>query len=510
MLDEIVAAFRRRGASPGAISLAERGAKAVSTLAAAGDGLMPPPPKAKNSAALPSYLRSATQSPDTFLIQDDLRLANLDIETLRFGRDSRDTIRKLSKASPDLSAAAFAANRVGIPEKYTVICYNLDGTLNKEGTALVQQLCRRFDKLGPSDGGYNAWPSIRASSESLGGELYRFGACSLEVVLNKGRLPEALQPIAVDTIEFKYQKKRKIPFQRLGGEEISLDYPTFFYTSLDQDLRSAYSDSPVESSIQPMIGIQAFVNDLRRVFRRAIHPRIKAMLDEEKWRKTVPPDILHDPEKLAEYQDLTIASIRNLVDNLEPEDAVILWDTLDISYLANGNISLSDEYKTMAGILDRKLAAGAKTMPAILGHDSLGSQNVASTQSMIYLKTVEGAIVFKLNEIYSRALTLCVRLFGIDAVVDFRYDRPNLRPESELEAFASMRQSRFLELCSVGLLTDEETSLELTGTLPPPGAPKLSGTFFKTATPHNVSTPESNTGALEQDLAGKTPKEPKS
>jgi hypothetical protein len=73
-----------------------------------------------------------------------------------------------------------------------------------------------------------------------------------------------------------------------------------------------------------------------------------------------------------------------------------------------------------------------------------------------------------------------------------------------------MRQSRILEQLSLGLITDAEANLELTGTLPPPGAPKLSGTMFKNSSPGNISTPESNTGALEQDLSGDTPKEPKS
>jgi len=498
MLDSLLQKFKARGASPQALEFA---ASVVE---------MPAPPKARSSAVLPTYLRSANQSPDTFLQQDDLRLANTDIETLRFGQTTSATLRQLAKASPDLSAAASAFNRVGIPEKYTVLSRNLDGTLNEPGTQLIQELCRRFDLLGPTDGGYSAYPSIRSNSESLGKELYLLGACAMEVVLNKARLPEALMPIAVDTIKFKYQKKRRIPFQSLGGEEISLDFPTFFYISLDQSLRTAYADSPVESCIQPMVASQAFASDLRRVFRRAISPRIKAKLSHEKWLASVPSETRANPDELEAYQNRAISQIETLINGLNPEDALIIWDILEVEYLNNGNTTLSDEYKIFSSILNSKLAAGAKTMPAILGHESLGSQNIASTQAMLYLKTVEGALVYKLNEIYSRALTLCVRLYGIDAVVEFRYDKPNLRPESELEAFTSMRQSRILEQLSLGMITDAEANLDLTGTLPPAGAPKLSGTMFKTSPTQNISTPESNTGALEQDLSGDAPRGKKS
>lgn len=505
MIKEILGMLRERGANIDAI------AGTGTTVSAATSMEMTPPPKAQTTKIVPTFLTSTQQSPDTFLPQNDLFLANLDIDTLRGGATTAATLRSLVKASPDLSAAVFSAIRVGVTAKYTVIARNLDGTLNPDGTALAQQLCRRFDILGPSDGGYNAWPSIRSASETMAKELMLLGACSLEVVLNKARLPEALLPIAVDSVRFKYQKKRKIPFQVVGGEEISLDYPTFFYLSLDQSTKFASADSPVESSIQPMIAIQSFMSDLRRVFRRAIHPRIKAMLNEEKWRKMIPADILNDPQKLKDYMDTTTSSIQTLINGLNPEDALVLFDILDIDYLNNGSISLSEEYKTLAAIMNSKLAAGSKTLPTILGHEAQGSRNIASTQAMLYLRTVEGAVQFKINEIFSRALTLCVRLFGVDAVVEFAYDRPNLRPEAELEAFYAMKQSRVREQLSDGLITDEEASLLLTGTLPPAGMRPLSGTGFAGggggAT--NISTPESNTSALNQDLSGDAPRDQK-
>lgn len=467
-----------------------------------------PVPKARNSGALPTFLRNADQPKDSFLLQDDLRLSTSDIENLRYGATTAATLRNLAQASPDLSAAIYAALRMAVTESYVAIGRNLDGTVNAEATNLAQQLARKFDVLGPSDGGYNAWPSIRSSSESMAKELMLLGACSMEVVLNKTRLPEAMMPIAVDTIRFKYYKNRKQPYQVLGGDEIPLDFPTFFYVSLDQSLRSAYPNSPVESAIQPMISMQAFMNDLRRVFRRAIHPRIRAMLKTEEFKKQIPPDVLHDQEKLKEYMDDTTASIQALIDGLNPEDALVLFDILEIDYLANGNISLSDEYKTMAAILDRKLSAGSKTMPTVLGHQD--TSNVASTQSMLFVKSVTGALLLKLNEIYSRAFTLCVRLYGIEAIVEFKYAMPSLRPESELEAFHAMKQSRILEQLSLGLITDDECSLMLTGTLPPPGSTPLMGTMFKAGNSGYISTPESNTSALNQDLAGDAPKEKKS
>jgi hypothetical protein len=85
----------------------------------------------------------------------------------------------------------------------------------------------------------------------------------------------------------------------------------------------------------------------------------------------------------------------------------------------------------------------------------------------------------------SRALTLAVRLFGVDTYVKADFRPINLRPEDELEAFKVMKQDRILDQLSLGLITDDEAAFELD--LPPraPGAPELSGTFFRDSASQN-------------------------
>lgn len=484
----------------------------------------PAPPKPSDtrpgSNALPSYVTTATPASDTFLPQDDLRLATTDIASLRLTTTTSSALlRKLVEASPDLSAANFTATRLAVSPRYTCIARNLDGTLYPEATALVQQLCRKFDNLPttlsgsattPAQG-FNDFPSLRSLSESLANESLTLGAMALELVLDKSRLPQGFRPVAVDTIKFKYDKnKRRVPYQVLGSEELSLDYPTFFYVALDQRLRTAYATSPLQAALQPVQAQTDFMNDLRRVFRRAIHPRLRATIDTEKWLRTLPPRVLNDAALLRQHQDGLTSQIQTMFDNLSPEDAVVMFDMINAEYLTGGNNSLSEEYKVLSSILDSKLAAGAKTSGVVLNHASAASNNIASTQSMLLVKNIEGAVQLKLNEILSRALTLAVRLYGVPAIVEFAWEEIDLRPAKELEAFKAMKQSRILELLSLGLTTDEEASLETTGSLPLPGMPKLAGTMFKTSAQANVSTPTSNTSALNQTLSPSTPKEAKS
>jgi hypothetical protein len=159
-------------------------------------------------------------------------------------------------------------------------------------------------------------------------------------------------------------------------------------------------------------------------------------------------------------------------------------------------------------VLNAKLVSGAKTLPVTLGFTSTAS--AGSVESLLFIKQAD-SVRRKLNECYSRALTVAIRLMGVEGYVEFEYDTINLRPEEELEAFKSMRQSRVLQLLSLGFMTDAEAGLKLTGHLPPAGFKPLSGTGFMNSTQTTADNPTSNTSnAVEKNLTPDTPTKPKS
>lgn len=477
---------------------------------------MIPVPKVKpKQQSVPGYLKTAKPSDNVLPIQDR-RLANTNIEAVRNLGTTQETLRELAAASPDLSASVFAYIRTAITSSYTAIARNLDGTCNKEATAVLQQLITRLNFLQDYTDGFSGIPDLRSCSESLAKELVLYGAMSLELVLGKDRLPRSFMPVSVTKIKFRADDKWLKPFQKIGGDEIDLDIPTFFYASLDQDLLQPYASSPLESAIQPVMFSAEFSNDLRRIVKKAIHPRIQAVIDSEKFKKNIPSDVASDPDKLVAYMNAVISEIEGKLNGLNPEDAVIAFDTLDIKYLTGGNISLDAEYKVLTDIIDSKMATGAKTLPSILGHGS-GSQNIASSETLLFMKNADGAVQQKLNDIYSRALTLAIRLYGFDVYVEFKYAEIDLRPTSELEAFKTMKQSRLLEQLSLGLISDDECAIALTGTLPPAGAPILSGTFFRVSSgnleagnAYSNTSSGGNGGGLSQAITSDAPKNPKS
>lgn len=459
-----------------------------------------------------TYFSKARSGSGSALQNSDRRLINTDITRYRTGADTATVIRNFSIASPDLSSSIDAYIRTAITPRYSAIAKNLDGTFNVEASKALQTLLTRFDVLSNYQEGFSNTPSVRSVAESLLRELRLHGAAAVELVLDKQKMPIRLMPVAVSSLKFELDSKGNIfPTQTIDNEKISLDIPTFFYRSIDQDLLTPYANSPMEASLQPVLFMQEFLNDLRRVVKQALYPRVRVKLNSQEILSQMPPEYNETDERKRAYLQAIVEDVADHINNLEPEDALIHMDNLEVDYLSRGNVSLNTELEVMKNLINGKISTGVKTMPSILGQGS-SSNNIASTETLLFMKSAEG-VQLALNDLFSQALTLAVRLFGYDVYVEFAFQRIDLRPESELEAFRAMKQSRVLELLSLGIYTDEQASIELTGFLPDANAPKLSGTFFKyKSASEEVGNPYSGTaqGTFNQNLNSEQPKNAKS
>ena len=434
-----------------------------------------PLPKAPTGQQGEPSFRTVIGGSTSRLIQIDR--APLTTDRLVSARNSASTsaaIRTLSFSSPDVSAAIYAALRVGIPEKYTLIARDMDGKINPNATATAQELLRRLTYLGNVDGSYGSQATIQSLSESLGKQLIQYGACAGEIALDKARIPASLNPISVTTLKFYDEDKALRPVQVIGGTEINLDIPTFIYTSLDQDLLEAYPASPLEASIQSVLADLDFNNDIRKALKRAVLPRLIATIDSEDVKKSTPPDILNDSNKFAAYKQSIITAVQNVLNGANPEDALVSFSEVAYAYIDGGK-DPSAIIERIQNVLNSKLQTGVKTLPVVLGHGA--GATAASAESLLFIKNAN-MIRVKLNEFYSRALTIAVRIMGEDCYCEFKYADIDLRPDAELEAYKAMKQSRLLEQLSLGLITDEEACVELTGNLPPAGFKPLMGTMF--------------------------------
>lgn len=450
-------------------------------MSAATDLPTPDTPKAKGKQmVLPSFLKTAKPNPKNKLGLDERNTANKDITTYRTTSGTRETIRQFVKSSPDLSASVTSYIRTGITSGHTAVAKNPDGTFNPEASGTLAQILTRMNILNDYSLGYDDSPSLRSLCETWAKELLTYGGMAGELVLDKVRMPDKIQPVSISQIELfpSSDGKRVIPHQRIAGLDIVLDVPTFFMVSLDQDVLTPYAESPIEPALQAVLFSADFMNDIRKIVKKAIHPRVVVTIDHEKFLKHIPQDISQDPEKMTAHMNTVIQDLSESINGLEPEDAMVVFDMIGVEIQDHGNTNLSNEYKVIQDLADAKMATGAKVLPTVLGHSG-GTSNVASAEVLMFMKYVEGSVWAKLNEMLSKMLTLAVRLLGHDVYVEFSFNPIDLRPESELETFKAMKQSRVLELLSIGMISDEEASVMLTGHLPPAGYKKMVGTGFR-------------------------------
>lgn len=481
----------------------------------------PLPTKVSNKQiSIPSFLTIAKPNPDSPLLRKDRGLATTDLLTYRAGSDTRQVIRDFTRSDPNLSAAVTSYIRTGITSGYTAIGRNMDGSADPASTAALAQILAGMNQINDYTIGFDDGRSIRSLSETFAREIFTQGAMCAELVLDKLRLPSHIHPIATSQIRLYPSKDalKVVPQQYLAGTLYDLDVPTFFMVKLDEELTDPYPISPIEPALQAVLFGVEFLNDIRRIVKKAIHPRVEVIIDEERFKKNIPPEYQNDTDKINAYMTGTVAALESKISSLKPEDAIVHFDSIGISVIDHGNTNLSNEYEVIQGIADSALSAGAKVLPTVLGHSD-GTANTASAEVLLFLKFVEGTVWAKLNEMYSKIFTLAVRLLGHDVYVEFKYNAIDLKPESELEPFKTMKQSRILQLLSLGFLPDVEASIMLTGCLPPPGMAPLSGTNFYQGTPgaepaggpssvQDGTTPSNKGSALNHAVRPTTPTKP--
>jgi len=211
-------------------------------------------------------------------------------------------------------------------------------------------------------------------------------------------------------------------------------------------------------------------------------------------------DEAKDEAKLAAYMGQQVSAVEEVLRGLEPEEAVVSYDSVEFENHENRNTKA--EYTPLLKVLGNFASTGLKTPASILGLRIEGSQSLSNAETATFTRQIS-SIQAPINRVLSRALTLAVRLYGMDVYCEFAMGEPDMRSENESAAFHTMKQNMILQQLSLGLLSDEEAAWELGRTLPQSYTP-LSGTMFMNSsggTESSVEAPNQNAGAQNEQLA---------
>jgi hypothetical protein len=140
-----------------------------------------------------------------------------------------------------------------------------------------------------------------------------------------------------------------------------------------------------------------------------------------------------------------------------------------------------------------------KSLPTIMGRSFGASQTIGGVESLLYAKSIV-SLQDVASHMLSRALTLALRLEGKKGFVQVSFMPISLKPDSEMATFKSLEQARVLEQLSLGLITDTEALVALTGNPhKPTGYVDLSGTGFYKSSP----TPDAEDVIADRNVTGR-------
>jgi hypothetical protein len=437
------------------------------------------------------------------LRRDDRVDPNVSIQNLRTFNSAASRMRALSEVNGLLSTVVTSLVAMGMSGWHINAFSTWTNETSHEGVLAAETVIASLDTLWNYTEGYQDKRSFEQTIETALLEVALTGGCCAELVLDSYRIPQKIELFPYESITWKSDGKGgRYPSQKDSqGNEIDLKYPNIWVAEGFKSAKRQYTLPIAHSGVAQLQQYTAFIEDMTRVLRRNGQPRTLAKLNYETILASAPPEIKNDPAKLAAHLETVRGSIEQLLSSLEPPDALVFYDLAEIDSMETAGEKA--DYKQLLDTLAGLAASALKSNPSALGLRMGGSQNVSSTESLLSMKTAR-LIQTPVESVISRALTLAVRLFGVDAFVEFCFDPIDLRPKAELEAHLSMRQNRILELLSLGRITDDEAQSMLgLGSLPA-GAKPLTGTeFYGSKAPDTL--PASGTNAVNQAIATDQP-----
>lgn len=442
-------------------------------------------PAEAGTAVTNTYNASAV---DQVLGAPDYRSHLKNLFDTRQAENSQDLMRELFKQDPDVSAAVFAYLTVADTQPVFLV-KTPDGQLDPAGQQTLQNLLTVLTTRMDYSTGFLRKPSMRAICEELRYMLLLRGGIAAELVVNKEFFPTELRQVDTATLEWKEPSPgRYVPEQKPagGGNNISLDIPTFFVSFFRRDPTNIYTESTFVSAINTIAARQQVINDLYRIMQMTGYPRMEVTVLEEVILKNCPADIKTDEAKKTRYVNTVIAQIQAAVTSLRPDQAFVHTDSVQPGIMNERAPGMAIDINSVIGVLNAQNQAALKTMATVIGRGESGV-NTASVEARVFSMNAE-AVNGPIAELLSGLLTLGLRFHGSLSMVECYFRPVEMRSDLELEPQYTMRASRLMTDLSLGLITDAEYTLEMYGRLPLPGATPLSGTGFMQSNPASVDT----------------------
>jgi hypothetical protein len=204
--------------------------------------------------------RSTVNPADTTEKGTDVRqtplypILNNSVRTYRSAQNITQLLRHMARLEGPFATAVH--NMVEVANNgHTIAAFDaVTHQFSPEGTALAQTILESFGTLYDYSAGYTNRKSIESLKATALREVILTGAACGEMVLNDARLPDFLQLVGFETLQFKADGKGGgTPYQRQGQKDVDLNIPTFWISYLAPDPNTIYARSMMEAAIKQII-----------------------------------------------------------------------------------------------------------------------------------------------------------------------------------------------------------------------------------------------------------------
>jgi len=374
-------------------------------------------------------------------------------------RNLMELVRQIRDYNADASKAISNVLRLA-NSGWEIQVTKLDGeTPDPEGQALVDALVEE-GVAREYGGGLNVLINMLLLTAATQGAL----AMEIEI----GEPIEVYDFVVVNpwSIDFRRDEMGHwVPGIQHLGQFNPLSPLQFRYIPLDPEPGEPRGRSPFWAALDVVFFQMEVLRDLKAAAHFAGYPRVDISVAFEAVLKVVQdtrPDLLQ-PDKaddLRSFLDGYLSDISGMVDDLEPDDAFIHYDSVESTYTVPSGKTI--DIRELVETIDAQIVSGLKQLPVLLGRNDAATTTHATVQWQVFVQELK-AFQRVVSRMLEWALGMALRVWGRQGLVQVTFEELRTSDRVQDATAESIETRTKLTQVAAGFITADEAAQELVG-----------------------------------------------
>lgn len=245
--------------------------------------------------------------------------------------------------------------------------------------------------------------------------LFERDAATQALVMFQQQLYQALGPggaTKANPVAQKTDSRKGAPGATAGGYR-RLNDLLIHYVPCDPTIDDPYGRIPSATVINEVFFDIRFLQDLQKIVHGVGTPKYVIKIIEEILAKTCPAAIKNDPNKYEAWLDDRIAEVTESFNSLDPEDAFIIFDSVEPDILsAKSSTNILGLVTPLSRAIERRIIKALKMMPILMASNEGTTETHGSVQFEIFaegIASAQEAITAVFAAFFKLYLELCGR-----------------------------------------------------------------------------------------------------